>query len=272
MRVTLFSDAGMCPSTRVASWGVWARNERGILRQGGIFKNPICAPGHGPDVILAETAAAINGIAVGLSTKLILPNDHVLIQTDNQVVGNVLTGWKPKGLARDRRPYYEMLAEHFARLLAEHSLTHEWRHVKGHKGTASPRNAVNTYADQVATFYLKLGRHQKNPTRYPPPIWIPPLLPVKEEIVQLVAVAKAEHEAKVAERMKRREWNRKIRAHVAEMQRIREENPIRELGPEEGARTLRAAADILRKAGFTEEADKLAAGLPRSDDSPPWVV
>lgn len=201
MRITLFSDAGLCPRTRVSSWGVWMRSERGIVRYGGIFKKPISPPNHSPDVILAEVAAAINGVVVGISSGLIQKGDHVLIQTDNAQVGNVLTGWKPKGMASDRRAYYQQTSDTFAALLERHGFTHEWRHVKGHKGNSTPRNAVNTYADQVASFYLKLGRHQKRPDLYKPPIWIPRLLPVTDDIVQLVAATEAEHQRKVADKI-----------------------------------------------------------------------
>jgi len=160
MLVTIFTDAGLCPETYCASWAVWCKSERGIARAGGIVRQPMGVS------TLAESAAAINGIHHAIANGIARQGDVLLIQTDNNDVGRCLTHqikahYKNQDMRRDLQSAYRSIT-------AKYDLKCSFRHVKGHRGTRDKRSAVNTWCDQVCTFFLKMARHEAMPDKWGP--------------------------------------------------------------------------------------------------------
>jgi ribonuclease HI len=154
MLVSIFSDAGYCHTTGIASWGGWARSDRGIARSGGLLKI------DSNNTVLLEAAAMVNAVKMSLIFKVLQHQDTMLLQTDNNMVDDILTG-KVKG------PLPGLVYGEFVRTCMHYGLDYEWRHVEGHKGDALPSNSVNSYCDRVCRFFLRLERHRQHPDRWP---------------------------------------------------------------------------------------------------------
>lgn len=160
MLVSIFTDAGLCPETHCASWAVWCKSERGVSRGGGILRAPM------PFSTLAESAAAVNGIHHAVANGIARHGDVLLIQTDNNDVGNCLTRLiKPHYKSQDERR--AMQRAYFA-IMSKYDLKCSFRHVAGHNGTRDKRSAVNTWCDKVCTFFLKMARHEAMPDKWGP--------------------------------------------------------------------------------------------------------
>lgn len=157
MIVTVFSDAGVCPEIGRASWGAWIKSQRGTARGGGVFRAP-CRVTN-----IAEARAVINAVYLGLRERVIWPGDALIVQTDNDTVPALLAGTVS---AKTNPEDKAQIRAEIVKLLTRHRLTLEWRHVKAHKGTATNRNAVNTYCDSVATFFLRLERESVAPGKF----------------------------------------------------------------------------------------------------------
>lgn len=166
MLVTIFSDAGLCPELNLGSWGAWIKSKRGVARGGGVLRENV----H--DTSVAEARAVLNAIHLGLCNGVIAPGDHLIVQTDNIAVPNVLNGAKTakKKGKKAQNPVTmaqkDATHEACAAILAKNGLTIEWRHVKGHQGTGTKRSSVNTFCDKVASFFLRLERHIRAPERF----------------------------------------------------------------------------------------------------------
>ena len=133
MLITLFTDAGHCPDRKVGVWAAWAKESGKTLRKAGILTGTVPHSGG------AEMKALHNGLF--LVERVMNPpaGSRVICQTDSDEVLRALEFLKHP---RDEMP---ALAR---RLHADYGEARAWtlnfRHVKGHKGTATPRNAVNT--------------------------------------------------------------------------------------------------------------------------------
>lgn len=164
--VTLFTDAGWCPNLNRASWGAWAKSDRGVMRAGGVFRQE-CRSSN-----IAEARAVANGLATALKEGIIHPGDTVIVQTDNCAVPAIIFNQpakKPRSNTQARRD----IGEYASRLIAEKRLKVQWRHVKGHAGRGKPRHVVNEYCDQVASYFLALERSRLEPHRYAVPTYVP---------------------------------------------------------------------------------------------------
>lgn len=150
MLITLFTDAGHCPDLRVGVWAAWAKESGKTLRRAGILIGEIPHPAE------AELKALHNGLFLIDRVMTPPPESRVICQVDSQ---EVLTA-----LETLRHPRMEMrsLAQ---RLLDDYAQTRRWmlsfRHVKGHRGTVTPRNAVNTWCDQECTRLLATARARR---------------------------------------------------------------------------------------------------------------
>ena len=150
MLVTLFTDAGHCPDLHVGVWAAWAKESGQTLRRAGILIGEVPHAGE------AEFKALHNGLF--LVSRVINPpaESRIICQVDSQ---EVLTA-----LEKGKHPRAEMrfLAQ---KLLADYAEQRRWllsfRHVKGHKGTVTPRNAVNTWCDKECKRLLGLARAEK---------------------------------------------------------------------------------------------------------------
>lgn len=170
MLVSLFSDASICHKRRVGGWAAWLKSDRGSIRTGSHFRTTVF------DTSIAEAMAVVNGLVAGTNVKLIQAGDVVLIQTDNDSVMSVLEGTAKRkvNIATHRRrkiswnrlrresryqnAEIQLVAAAFAKIKSKFQLTIKWRHVKGHRGTADPRSAVNSHCDLIAREHMKRAR------------------------------------------------------------------------------------------------------------------
>lgn len=156
MLVTLFTDAGFCPTSRLGSWAAWAKFDGQTLRTSGLFKtNPT-----GSDT--AEVQAIINGVYSVLKEFNPEPDSKIIIQSDCKTAMKVLEN--PVGKKAKKFAEFLALRDKFQTLTV--NLRVEFRHVEGHKGTSTKRNAVNTYCDKECKRILieaKQSLKQKEP-------------------------------------------------------------------------------------------------------------
>jgi ribonuclease HI len=149
MVITLFTDASHCPESRTATYAVWAKANGRTVRHCGVLEGRIHSAGH------AEVRALANGIFVAV--RLLQPEagSRIIAQSDCQETLNALAGSiKRHGEVR----------RYVANLLSSAGVAIEYRHVKGHRGTATPRNAVNTWCDRAARRLLRESRGEEVPS------------------------------------------------------------------------------------------------------------
>lgn len=147
--LTVFTDASFCPETNAGGWAVWAKRlDRSTFFKAGRFKDVM--PGA------AECEAAAVDIACWhLIRQGYLGGDqHVLIKTDCLEVIDKVGRFAHKD-ADTLEPYLRHLkvAKDKVRCL-------ELRHVEGHKGTKTPRHAVNTRCDKAAKHHMRKMRKE----------------------------------------------------------------------------------------------------------------
>ena len=142
MIVSVFSDASFCSQTGAGGWGGWAKSDRGQVERGGSLVEKVW------DANQAEFLAAINAIHMALVSGVAQRLDRILIQSDSQYVGHILNS--PTKFADYRPVPIQKGLDHLFRLKANYMIYVEYRHVKGHMGTSTPRNAVNTRCDALA--------------------------------------------------------------------------------------------------------------------------
>ena len=132
-----------CPQSKIGAYAIWAKANDRTLRYANLFKRPV------DDVNLAEACALINGVVVSLKTMQ--PRAaRIIAQTDSLAAIGLLTNRE--------RPSYGGLVEIMKAKLVAYDARIEYRHVGGHKGTATPRNAVNTWCDQESRRLLREAR------------------------------------------------------------------------------------------------------------------
>ena len=135
--ITLFCDASFCPNTSVGSFAVWAKANNKTLRRSGIFKqNPV-----GSDV--AEIWALANGVALVIKIMNPVEGARIIAQSDSLSAIAALrgTGYRTK----EGRLRVGKAVNIVNKLIAEHKLQIEYRHVKVHKGYVDPRSSVNEW-------------------------------------------------------------------------------------------------------------------------------
>lgn len=145
MNVTVFSDAS-CLGDGRAGWAGWAKSQRGTSRSSGKFRQPM-TPGLASE---AEAFAIINAVHAAIKHGVIDYDDKLLLQTDNNTVPLILGGgWK--NTLEERRDHLRREANlSFATVLGNYRLSWEWRHVRGHQGRETTREAVNEICDAEA--------------------------------------------------------------------------------------------------------------------------
>lgn len=166
MIITLYTDASHCPRTGAAGWAAWIRFgplPTHVVRRGGaLAEDPKTSTG-------AELAAIANGLAVvgallrdgaeALAAANRMRQNpappgsrHVIhIRSDStNALARLYPNWR--GAVAD----YEGRCARAALELAElHNCDLQLGHVKGHRGKADKRAAVNTWCDAEA------GRHMR---------------------------------------------------------------------------------------------------------------
>jgi ribonuclease HI len=149
MLITLFTDASHCGKTHIAAYAVWAKADGRTVRRAGLLKEPV------PDSSIAEAQALVNGLCFVLSALKPGAGSKIIAQTDCLAAVAALTGQlrKPRAVAR----FAPVTVTYQTRVVAT-GIAVEFRHVNAHKGTVSPRNAVNTWCDTECRKLMRLAR------------------------------------------------------------------------------------------------------------------
>ena len=172
MNVTIYSDASLCPQTKVVGWAIWIKSDRGTRRAEGVLKVGLL------DTTIAEAMAAVNAIVIGVRNSWIHPKDIVVINTDNNAVMSILEGiarrkFKAQNVRRRGITFKQLKAEvkeannHIVTVsdvykdtTNKHDLSIRWQHVKGHRGTIDRRAAVNHNCDRRAKEQMSQAREK----------------------------------------------------------------------------------------------------------------
>jgi len=170
VNVTIFSDASLCPETRVGGWAGWIKSDRGVLAIDGEFRDLLI------DTTIAEAMAAINSICYAISRNQIEPGDTLVLATDNNSVMNVLEGrskrkfrWKDarrRGWTMKEHRIYinksnsqlNQIASIYKTKVIDAGIALRWNHVKGHRGNIDKRSAVNHGCDRRAKTAMRNAR------------------------------------------------------------------------------------------------------------------
>jgi ribonuclease HI len=149
MLITLFTDASYCMTTHVAAYAAWAKTDRCTVRRAGVLKEPV------PDSSVAEAQALVNGLCIALAVLKPGADSRIIAQTDCLAAIAALTGQlrKQETMAR-----FAQVAAAYQTRIASTGIVVEFRHVRAHKGVATPRNAVNTWCDKECRKLMRLAR------------------------------------------------------------------------------------------------------------------
>src|SRR5487761_2065467 len=149
--ITLFTDAGFCPKTHVASWAAWAKANGQTYRQSGVMNGKIDTSD------IAELRAIANGVAMVMRHMKPTRGAKIIAQTDCAAAMQAILGTGYKTPRAQRR--VKSAVDYINNRLTAAGVSIEMRHVSGHKGTATPRNAVNTSADMECRRQLAIARN-----------------------------------------------------------------------------------------------------------------
>ena len=158
MLITLFTDASFSQTHHRATYAAWAKSDGLTHRHSGSIKRPV------QNSTEAELYAIANGLAF---TKLCFSppaQSRIIVQTDCQVAISILQ----KG--KTRSPASQEAVNYILTYFKTNAYISDFRHVYGHKGTETKRNAVNTWCDtecrrQMGRLLLQLqgqGQLQEN--------------------------------------------------------------------------------------------------------------
>ena len=155
MNITAFSDASFCDRTKAAAWAGWVKSDRGRVYRGGVIRTGVLNSSE------AEFCALANTLALAEKGGLVEPGDRMIAQTDNHRVQSVLSGAANFRLTQCEHEVVEWVQNFVTRL----SLRLDVRHVKGHRGSVTPRNAVNTVCDAIAKKHMRQERARRQRRR-----------------------------------------------------------------------------------------------------------
>ena len=149
MLITLFTDASYCHRTRIAAYAAWAKADGRTVRHAAVLKQPVATS------TLAEAMALVNGIYLAIAAIRPPPASRIIAQTDCLAAIEALNGklLRPKAI----NAYADVIAAYSDKIAAS-GIVVEFRHVRGHKGTVTPRNAVNTWCDNECRRLLRTAR------------------------------------------------------------------------------------------------------------------
>ncbi len=119
------------------------------MRHSGVLKQPVL------NSSLAETMALVNGIHVAIAAMRPPAASKIIAQTDCLAAIQALTGLLRR--AHAIRQYAAVVAAYRDKVAAS-GIVVEFRHVGGHKGTVTPRNAVNTWCDGECRRLMRAAR------------------------------------------------------------------------------------------------------------------
>jgi ribonuclease HI len=149
MLITLFTDASYCSRSRVAAYAAWAKADGRTVRHSGVLKQPV------PSSSLAETMALVNGIHLAITAMRPPAASKIIAQTDCLAAIQALSGMLRRAQAIQQ---YAAAVAAYRDRVAESGVVVEFRHVQGHKGTVTPRNAVNIWCDEECRRLMRAAR------------------------------------------------------------------------------------------------------------------
>ncbi len=156
MLITLFTDASYCSKTRIAAYAAWAKADGQTVRHAGLFKARV----H--DSSIAEAQALVNGLCFALARLRPPAPSKIIAQTDCLVAIHALTGQLRKTRAIER---FAPIVAIYSERVSRPGLMVEFRHVSAHKGTITPRNAVNTWCDDTCRTLMRQARDAYRPSK-----------------------------------------------------------------------------------------------------------
>ncbi|HWV46985.1 MAG TPA: RNase H family protein [Nitrospira sp.] len=148
MRVTVMCDASHCPETHVAGYGFWLASSRGSWGGGGRIVRQVSNP------MVAEMMAIANSLWIGLNKGTICSGDHLLIQSDCIGAMDKLTKLVPKTKEEIE------VRSYFTKMVCEHKLKVDFRHVRGHTGQKDARSCANHHCDRRAYREMRYAREE----------------------------------------------------------------------------------------------------------------
>ena len=159
MLITLFTDASYCHRSRVGAYAAWAKTDGRTVCHSGVVKQPVASSS------LAEAMALVNGIHLVLAAMRPPAASRIIAQTDCLTAIEALNGAikRPQAV----RQYEPIVAAYRAKVAAA-GVTVEFRHVSAHKGTVTPRNAVNTWCDNECRRLMRAAREALTQQRASP--------------------------------------------------------------------------------------------------------
>jgi|HubBroStandDraft_2_1064218.scaffolds.fasta_scaffold56532_3 ribonuclease HI len=134
--VTMFTDASFTRKHNRGTWAAWAKMNGETMRRSGILKATLTRPE------LAELCAIANGLVALRLCWAEAVGPRVIIQTDCKGAIDRITGMAKSSTDTDKIVLY------IRNYVKAQGWSLDLRHVKGHKGMATPRNAVNTFCDE----------------------------------------------------------------------------------------------------------------------------
>jgi ribonuclease HI len=149
MLITLFTDASYCNRTQVGAYAVWAKTDGRTVRHSGVLKELV------PSSALAETMALVNGIYVTIAAMRPPAASKIIAQTDCLGAIQALSGMLRRAHAVRQ---FAATVNAYQQKIAASGVTVEFRHVSGHRGTVTPRNAVNTWCDEECRRQMRAAR------------------------------------------------------------------------------------------------------------------
>lgn len=142
--LTINTDAGFCPKTKIATYAIYARHDDFFIQSAGVFKT------HTKDSHHAERKAILN--ALHLVSKKNSKISKVIINTDSRNSIELLSLNKNK-LGNKQKELYEFL-KLFLEYKKKLSCKIEFRHVKSHQKVETAKQYANNWCDKTCKSIL----------------------------------------------------------------------------------------------------------------------
>ena len=155
MIVTIFTDASFDHRTQAAGWSAWIKFGP-LPDQTRRYFGPVKAQCH--DSHAAELAAIANAVFLAHRGLKLSGADRVIVQSDCQTAIDLAQG---KDNALLRRKAIRRMVKSIRDTVASGGFAIELRHVKGHRGAADRRAAVNSWCDKTAREAMRQQRAEK---------------------------------------------------------------------------------------------------------------
>jgi ribonuclease HI len=133
--VTMFTDASMQRAQGIAVWASWAKCNGNTIRYSGRLKKLV------EHIGTAELSAIANGLVAIEKNFDCAKDSKIIIQTDSRESIDAILK------AKHNRAEDTVIVKYILQFAKSHGWWLDLRHVKGHKGTITPRHAVNSWCD-----------------------------------------------------------------------------------------------------------------------------